>query len=300
MATSIRKPTTPVPPRIVPDETLLGALPGLGAVLTAREAEGTIAARVAAVAERCSPIVVIDDGSRDGTEHVARSAGARVLRFPAPAGRGVALRAGFRLARELGAIGALVPSEEPIAPGDRDALARAFRDAPEALLLGVGPGEAIAGWEWEAARLDAAGEAARPRPAFRPPRSSGLHGLVEEAFERLVKTRFAHPWGSPRIYPLQAVLRRPSWEDGSAVDIELLVLCADAGVPTVEVELEAAPERRSVTCKRPALRLLLRFSVLAARNGLQERLGMGGGYAPPTTSPLLLTVSAGTALLLGG
>ncbi len=46
-------------------------------------------------------VVVVDDGSTDATARVARAAGALVLVQPANLGKGAALRAGMRLAREL-------------------------------------------------------------------------------------------------------------------------------------------------------------------------------------------------------
>ncbi len=57
------------------------------------------APRIAAVvreATRHLPVLVVDDGSSDGTAAVAREAGANVLEQRPNAGKGVALRAGFR------------------------------------------------------------------------------------------------------------------------------------------------------------------------------------------------------------
>ncbi|HUP19264.1 MAG TPA: glycosyltransferase family 2 protein [Gemmatimonadota bacterium] len=48
-------------------------------------------------------VVVVDDGSEDGTSDVARAAGAEVLRHPASRGKGEALRTGFRAALTGGA-----------------------------------------------------------------------------------------------------------------------------------------------------------------------------------------------------
>jgi glycosyltransferase involved in cell wall biosynthesis len=52
--------------------------------------------RVVAAAQRHLPVVVIDDGSTDDTAAVAEAAGATVLRQFPNAGKGAALRAGFR------------------------------------------------------------------------------------------------------------------------------------------------------------------------------------------------------------
>ncbi len=57
------------------------------------------AARVGMVVRRVReagfPVLVVDDGSRDGTPRVAREAGAEVLEVPKNGGKGAALRLGF-------------------------------------------------------------------------------------------------------------------------------------------------------------------------------------------------------------
>jgi glycosyltransferase involved in cell wall biosynthesis len=80
------------------------------------------------------PVLVVDDGSTDGTARIAREAGAEVLEQRPNAGKGAALRAGFRYALEGGYDGALTldadgqhdPAEIPtflraFAPGSTDA-----------------------------------------------------------------------------------------------------------------------------------------------------------------------------------
>lgn len=62
--------------------------------------------RIAPVVERARlhlPVVVVDDGSTDDTAARAEAAGATVLRQVPNAGKGAALRAGFRYALEHGA-----------------------------------------------------------------------------------------------------------------------------------------------------------------------------------------------------
>src|SRR5438093_3864027 len=53
------------------------------------------------------PVVVVDDGSSDGSGAVAEAAGATVLRHPANRGKGAALASGFAYAKKIGA-GAVV------------------------------------------------------------------------------------------------------------------------------------------------------------------------------------------------
>ena len=48
-------------------------------------------------------VIVVDDGSTDGTADIARSAGAEVIELRPNGGKGAALRAGFRHALEIGA-----------------------------------------------------------------------------------------------------------------------------------------------------------------------------------------------------
>jgi glycosyltransferase involved in cell wall biosynthesis len=68
------------------------------------------APRIAVVvrgAARFLPVLVVDDGSSDGTAGIAREAGAEVREQRPNAGKGAALRAGFRWALDAGYDGAL-------------------------------------------------------------------------------------------------------------------------------------------------------------------------------------------------
>jgi len=71
------------------------------AVIPAYQAAATLGAVVSLTAEHL-PVLVVDDGSTDETEHVAAAAGAGVLRQVPNQGKGAALRAGFRSALHQG------------------------------------------------------------------------------------------------------------------------------------------------------------------------------------------------------
>lgn len=298
--TRVRLPTTPVPAPTPDPGALPGPVPELMGLLVVRDRADCVGDRVRALLPRCDAVLVVDDGSTDGTGDAAREGGARVLRLPAPRGEGAALRAGMRLARELGYIGALWPGDSDLSAADLDALAHAHVRAPEALVLGVGPGEALAGKEWLQAQAEARGETPEPYPSWRPPQATGLPGLTISVFERLAETRYSYPWGGPRVLPLQACLRRRLREDGAGVHLELLARGVAAGIPTVELELSTSPARPVVTCRKVNLRLLANLGPLLVRRSLTERMGMGGGYAPPTTTPLLLALSAALVVALSG
>ena len=59
--------------------------------------------RVVAAARAHGPVLVVDDGSRDGSGAVAEAAGAEVLRHPRPLGKAQALLTGVAAARRRGA-----------------------------------------------------------------------------------------------------------------------------------------------------------------------------------------------------
>ncbi len=79
----------------------LSGRPSIVALIPAYDEDPRIAAVVEA-ASRFLPVLVVDDGSRDGTAARAETAGATVVRQVPNAGKGAALRAGFRAAIEAG------------------------------------------------------------------------------------------------------------------------------------------------------------------------------------------------------
>jgi hypothetical protein len=89
----------------------------------------TVAAVAQGLAGLGAPVLVIDDGSSDGSGEAARAIGIEVLTVPVNRGKGAALRAGFAWAAERGYRQALTcdaDGQHPLAEAER--LAAAARD----------------------------------------------------------------------------------------------------------------------------------------------------------------------------
>jgi glycosyltransferase involved in cell wall biosynthesis len=72
------------------------------AIVPAHDEAGRIGQVVRAVLSQGLPVLVVDDGSSDGTGAEAEAAGAQVLRLEPNRGKGAALKAGFRAALDVG------------------------------------------------------------------------------------------------------------------------------------------------------------------------------------------------------
>jgi Glycosyltransferases involved in cell wall biogenesis len=79
-----------------------GVLVCIPAFNEAESLPGVLAEVPAEVAGLRTHVLVIDDGSRDGTPSVARSLGARVVSHPVNSGQGAALQTGYLVAERLG------------------------------------------------------------------------------------------------------------------------------------------------------------------------------------------------------
>ena len=110
--------------------------PPILALIPAFEEGPRIQAVVAATA-RYLPVVVVDDGSSDDTATVAGSAGATVLRQVPNAGKGAALRAGFRHALDVGAEAVVtLDADGQHDPAEIPAFLAAFAAARPELIIG--------------------------------------------------------------------------------------------------------------------------------------------------------------------
>jgi glycosyltransferase involved in cell wall biosynthesis len=108
------------------------------AIVPALDAAGPVEGVVRGALRILPRVIVVDDGSRDGTGEVARRAGAEVVRHDANRGKGAAIRTGLLRAAEQGhdvavtidADGQHDPEDLPalLAPADPRALVLGVRD----------------------------------------------------------------------------------------------------------------------------------------------------------------------------
>ncbi|HJP97546.1 MAG TPA: glycosyltransferase family 2 protein [Rhodanobacteraceae bacterium] len=100
--------------------------------------EKAIGRLLAGVLAHCPDVVVIDDGSTDGTADIVAALPVTLIRHETRRGKGDALRAGFRKALELGASGVLtMDGDGQHDPADIPRMLAAARQFPDALVVGA-------------------------------------------------------------------------------------------------------------------------------------------------------------------
>jgi glycosyltransferase involved in cell wall biosynthesis len=129
----------------------MGAELDVSVVVPAFNAERTVGTVVSALrAQDPAPaeIIVVDDGSRDGTAEAARAAGARVLATEVPGFAGGARNLGWEAAS--GAVVVFLDSDAIPAPGWGAGLARALEEFPGALVGCARTFTSRTSWGWVA------------------------------------------------------------------------------------------------------------------------------------------------------
>jgi glycosyltransferase involved in cell wall biosynthesis len=236
------------------------------------------AATVGAVVEgarRWAPVIVVDDGSTDGTAAEAAAAGAEVVRHRRRLGKGPALRTGLAAARARGATHVVTLD----ADGQHDPA-----DVP-ALVAAAGPRTIVVGAR-EPSALPAARDHANRIAGFFVRWASGL---------RLPDTQCGF-----RLYPASVLDEVPARRGGFVFETEILIAAAERGFRVRWVPVRARARAVARSRFRPlgdgaavaaylALRLLLRWA--AAAGALR-----GEAASPP--GPRRIRAAAAPALAL--
>ncbi|HVY31666.1 MAG TPA: glycosyltransferase family 2 protein [Polyangiaceae bacterium] len=161
-------------------------------------------------------ILVVDDGSTDGTGDVARAAGVDVVTHDVNSGKGVALRTGFAWLAERGFETAVtVDADGQHRAEDAVMLAR-HSASPKALLLGI---------------RDLARDGAPKASQFSNKFSNWWVSLFSG--QNLSDTQCGL-----RRYPLQGTLALGSDARGYGFECEMLVRAARRGIPIIEVPVQ--------------------------------------------------------------
>ncbi len=162
------------------------------------------------------PVVVVDDGSTDGSGAVAEAAGATVLRHPANRGKGAALASGFAYARKIGAGAVLtMDADGQHDPAEIGELLAGHARKPDALVVGV--------------RSFA--------PEDMPRRSRVGNRISTWWISRYAGVRYADTQSGFRIYPrtmFDVKLRTTKFD----TEAELLLVAAKRKLPLVEVPVK--------------------------------------------------------------
>lgn len=116
----------------------MSGTPRAAVVIPALNEERAIRAVVEGALAHCSDVIVIDDGSTDGTVAALAGLPIQLIRHAQPGGKGNALRAGFRAALALGVDGVLtMDGDGQHSPDDIPRLMRVAAQRPGHIVVGA-------------------------------------------------------------------------------------------------------------------------------------------------------------------
>lgn len=161
------------------------------------------------------PVLVVDDGSRDGTAGVAARHGASVIVHERNFGKGEALLTGLRRAASDGHAVALTVDADGQHPAASAAVVLSASDDPQALVLGV-----------------------RDLPGDGAPRSNRFGNSVSNFFlSAFARRQLADTQCGLRRYPVAETLALGTRARGFAFEAEIVLRAVAAGVPIVETPI---------------------------------------------------------------
>ena len=205
---------------------------------------------VVAAARAYAPVLVVDDGSRDGSADAARSAGAEVIRHPRRRGKGAAIRTGVMAARERGASEVVtLDGDGQHSPADLDAILDAARSRPRTIVVG--------------GRLDEAEPDALPPERLNAIRVAGF--FVNWA----CGVKLHDTQSGFRVYPIELFDEVRLRRGGFVLETEVLVAAVARGWRVLEVPVAAIPRARQRSRFRPITDGVAIGSYLAGRVGIR-------------------------------
>jgi glycosyltransferase involved in cell wall biosynthesis len=180
------------------------------------------AATIGAVVRRCRAVMepdvlVVSDGSGDGSERIAEEAGAAVVALPANQGKGVALRCGMEEAATRGySHVAVVDADGQHLPEEIPSLLAEAWDHPDCIVVGV-------------RRL----ENGFVPDASRRGRAISNFWATVNGWQRCLDTQSGF-----RVYPIAQTLELGCGEPGFAFEMEVLVRASWSGLGIRHVDVD--------------------------------------------------------------
>lgn len=203
---------------------------------------GTLAAVINDVLEYCQDLIVINDGSTDGTDGILKGFGQkiRVLTHPFNWGKGVALKNGLECARDMGFTNAIsIDSDGQHSASDLAGFASALLEMPGTLIVG-------------ARNLNADG---MPGGNTFANKFSNFWFRLETGIS-LQDTQSGY-----RLYPLDRIDLSGRFTGGYEFELEILVFSAWKGVPVANIPVSVIYPPDRVSHFKP-FRDFARISVL--------------------------------------
>ena len=220
---------------------------------------------VVVAARAYAPVLVVDDGSRDGSAEAARRAGAEVIRHPHRRGKGAAIRTGVAAARERGASEVVtLDGDGQHSPADLDAILDAARSRQRTIVVGGRLGE--------------------PEPEALPPERLNAIRVAGFFVNWACGARLHDTQSGFRVYPIELFDEIRLRRGGFVFETEVLVAAVARGWRVHEVPVAAIPRALQRSRFRPITDGVAIGGYLAGRVGIRwarEAAALVGALVKP-------------------